>query len=263
MKVIDNIRAHVLHHSSVAEKIGKHELARNIASVKQEKNEGKCRKLIEKISAHSKLTSEIKIHCNEGKLNKLLEKQEKYHKITETIRASSETEMTSAQSAQVLNLLTVKLKESSELLETGGIFREGVVAGGLTPQDILAANDTKSLAGKFGEEPGIVVSSAIKTVFSNALTVEDKANIDQLVNKCSDDKKFIPLLDELPDPLRDLISTCQRVVEHSDVNKMTSDNLSIVLSMRLISENASSPDAISSYRDFLNRCIEQQVKVDG
>ncbi|MFY2508310.1 hypothetical protein ACN3E9_08490 [Vibrio pectenicida] len=98
MQVINKFRAHVLHHSSAAEKMGKHELARNIVSVKQEKNEGKCSKFIDKISAQlnfiqninekrtldkntkkKRITHiQIKLQCNEGKLNKLLDKQDGY-----------------------------------------------------------------------------------------------------------------------------------------------------------------------------------------
>lgn len=85
--------------------MGKHELACNIMSVKQEKNEGKCLNLLDKVQ------------CNAEKLNKLLDKQEKYQKLTATIKSSYKTEMTSA---QVLSQLTSKLNGSPEFINPKG-----------------------------------------------------------------------------------------------------------------------------------------------
>jgi hypothetical protein len=243
MQVINNFRAHVLNHSSAAEKMGKHELACKIMSVKQEKNEGKCLKLLDKVQ------------CNAKKLNKLLDKQEKYQKLTATIKSSYKTEMTSA---QVLSKLTCKLNESPELLKTQGIFRLSVAAGGPTAQDILATANIMSLKGKFDEEPGIIISSAIKKEFENALTVEDKANISELVDKCSKDNKLIPSLGDLPEPLCDVITTFQHVAGYSNENKMSTDNLSTIMAMKLIDKN----EEISKYKDFINRCIKQKVTVE-
>ena len=275
MQVINNFRAHVLQHSSAAEKIGKHELARNIVSVKQEKNEGKCSKLIDKISAQHNLINAIdnkrtldaktreerithlqaKVQCNEDKLNKLLDKQDKYHKLTATTKQSSDkAEMTSA---EAVSQLTSKLKESPDLLNSPGIFRISGPVNGPTTQCILENID--SLATLHSENPASLVASAIKKELDNALTDGDKVNIRDMVKKCCDDKSFIPSLDDLPKPLSDVISTCQRVVEHSDVNRMTSGNLSKIFSMRL----APTVDEFSSHEDFLKRCIEQSVTVDG
>ena len=223
--------------------MGKHELACNIMSVKQEKNEGKCLNLLDKVQ------------CNAEKLNKLLDKQEKYQKLTATIKSSYKTEMTSA---QFLSQLTSKLNGAPELLKTEGIFRLSVTAGGPTAQAILATDNMESLVGKCGEEPGIIISSVIKKEFENALTVEDKANISELVDKCSKDKKLIPSLSELPEPLGDVITTFQWVAKYSDINKMPADNLSSIMAMKLIDKN----EEISKYKGFINRCIEQKVTVE-
>jgi hypothetical protein len=260
MQVINNFRAHVLHHSSAAEKLGKQDLASQIVSIKQEKNENKCSKLIGRIIAqHNQLQNldtstkkeriMSKIRYNEAKLTKLLNQQSKYQaRVSKTTQSSDETNVSSA---EAVSQLTAKLKESPELLQSEGVFRVPGPANGPSTEHILKNMD--SLATLHREDPASLLASAIKNELDNALTDVDKVKINDIVKLANDNNDYIPPFNELPQPLIDVIGVCKKVVEYSTFNKMNSVNLSKVFSMRLAPTN----DDLVPYEKFLKTCIEK------
>lgn len=93
MQVVNYIRANVLGHSSAAKKMGDHNLADRIVSIKQTKNTAESTRLTKENtdltrvlrgeSKKDKITSlTTKIQRNKGKLVKLEKKQQKYNSIS-------------------------------------------------------------------------------------------------------------------------------------------------------------------------------------
>ncbi|PIW62242.1 RhoGAP domain-containing protein [Shewanella sp. CG12_big_fil_rev_8_21_14_0_65_47_15] len=255
MNIVNNFRAHVLHHSSAAEKLGKHELALDIVRIKQGKNNKKIAGVIAEVSKDKALFAEANI-----KLNKLLDKDDKY----QTIIAKNPH-------AETVMQLAALLEKTPDALKQEGIFR-------ISPSSEQANKiSSRHMIQNFDELKSMnnvhhIVAHRIKAELQQSMMNKDSDIIDDVVKKCANDATYIPALEELPKQLAEVVKLCQHVITYTDENKMTAKSLAIVLAPRIensknapndiqnMSERiAKSVEYTETYQTFLERCISQSV----
>lgn len=255
MNVINNFRAHVLHHSSVADKLGKHDLALEIVRIKQEKNNNKIAKVISEMSEDKALFVKANI-----KLNKMLDKDDKYQAI-----------IARNPHAETVMQLVALLEKSPDALKQEGIFR-------ISPSSEQANKiSSRHMIQNFDELKSMnnvhhIVAHRVKAELQQSMMNKDSDIIDDAVKKCANDVTYIPALEELPKQLATVVKLCQQVISYTDENKMTAKNLAIVLAPRVensknapndiqnMSERiARSVEYTETYQTFLERCISQSV----
>ncbi len=255
MNLINKFRAHVLHHSSVADKLGKHDLALDIVRIKQEKNTNKIVKVISGVLSDEALLIKANI-----KLNKLLDKDSKYNTITAR-NPHAETVMQ----------LVALLEKSPDALKHEGIFR-------ISPSsEQVNKISSRHMIQNFDKLKSMnnvhhIFAHWIKAELQQSLMSKDSDIIDDAVKKCANDATYIPALEELPKQLATVVKLCQHVITYTDENKMTAKSLAIVLAPR-IENSKNAPNGIQNmseliaksveytetYQIFLERCISQSA----